>query len=61
MDKEQEAEQLRAARLELAGRLCNELVFALASGLSSEAVIIEKIIETTLTNTTTHLYIKLTS
>ena len=61
MDNEQEAERLRTARAELANRLYAGLGFALAAGLTSEAALIAKLIESALTNTTTDLYIKLTS
>ena len=56
-----EEERRRLARLELAIRLGNVLPFALVAGLDSEAALIAKLIEATLTNTTTKLYITLTS
>ena len=61
MDSEKEAERRRLARLELASKLHVVLGFALATDLSAEAAIIAKLIEATITNTTTELYITLTS
>ncbi len=54
-------ERRRIARSELANKLHAALGFALSAGLSSEAALIAKLIEAALTNTTTDLYIKLTS
>ncbi len=56
-----EEERLRQMRSDLALRLSECLNYALGAGLSSEAALIAKLIEATLTNTTTKLYIKLTS
>ena len=59
MDNEQEAERLRRARTELAQQLNDAMRSALGKGLSSEATVIAKLIEATLTNTATQLYIKI--
>ena len=52
-----EDERLRNARHDLAERLSTDLQYALACGLKSEAVLIAKLIEATLTNTTNDLII----
>ena len=56
---EDEQERLRRARLEIAQRLGDVMKFALGVGLISEAAIIAKLIEATLTNTTTAIHVKL--
>lgn len=58
---EKEAERRRTARNDLANKLYAALGFALTADLSSEAAIISKLIEATITNTTYDLYAKLTS
>lgn len=56
-----EENRARAARIELAVRLHECLAHALAAGLASEAALIARLIEATLTNTATELYLKLVS
>ncbi len=58
MDIEEE-ERLRKMRGELTVRLGDVLNFALICGLAPEAVVIAKLIETTIQNTTVELIIKL--
>ena len=61
MDNEKEAARRQQARIELANRLYATLGYALAADLQSEAALISKLIETTITNTAIDLYIKLTA
>lgn len=61
MDNEKEAERRRLARPALAIKLHDVLGFALNTNLTSEAAIIAKLIEATLSNTAIDMHIKLTS
>ena len=61
MDKQQEVERRRIARNELASKLHAALGMALTADLQTEAAIIAKLIEVTISNTAIDLYIKLAS
>jgi len=55
-----EEDRRRAARTELANRLYQSLGFALVTNLTNEAVLINKLIDAVLTNTTIKMYQKIT-